>query len=121
MTAGIALSPEQERVLAYSGGELQVIACASSGKTESIFRRIPSLIAESAEAACIVAFRFTEGTAAELKERIARRVGEVMGSTYHDRLGPTFVGTIHAHCCLVLQDHVPSTRTANSPRSGPFR
>ncbi len=107
MTAGIALSPEQERVIAYRGGDLQVIACAGSGKTESISRRIASLIAEGVEPGGIVAFTFTERAADELKERITRRVGEVMGASYLDRLGPMFVGTIHAYCFRLLQDHVP--------------
>src|SRR5207249_9969429 len=86
---------------------LQVIACAGSGKTESISRRIASLIAEGAEPGSIVAFTFTERAADELKERITRRVGEAMGATYLDRLGPMFVGTIHAYCFRLLQDHVP--------------
>src|SRR2546429_1803802 len=107
MTAGIALSPEQERVIAYRGGDLQVIACAGSGKTESISRRIAALIAEGAEPASIVAFTFTERAAAELKERVARRVGERMGEAFLDRLGPMFVGTIHRHRLRLPPDHVP--------------
>src|SRR5206468_2878851 len=75
--------------------------------TESISRRIASLIAEGAEPGSIVAFTFTERAADELKERITRRVGEGMGATYLDRLGPMFVGTIHAYCFRLLQDHVP--------------
>src|SRR3989441_8804749 len=107
MTAGIALSPEQERVIAYRGGDLQVIACAGSGKTESISRRIAALIAEGAEPTSIVAFTFTERAAAELKERVVRGFGERMGEAFPDRLGPMFVGTIHGYCFRLLQDHVP--------------
>ncbi len=107
MTVGIALSPEQQRVVDHRGSDLQVIACAGSGKTESISRRIAALIAEGAEPASIVAFTFTERAAEELKARITRRVGDVMGSAFLDRLGPMFVGTIHAYCFRLLQDHVP--------------
>ena len=107
MTSPIRLSPNQQRVVDCRGSHLQVIACAGSGKTESISRRVASLIAEGADPASIVAFTFTERAAAELKERIVRRVEERMGSDFLDRLGPMFVGTIHSYCFRILQDHVP--------------
>ena len=53
------------------------------------------------------AFTFTERAAAELKDRITRRVAEVKGPDFLDRLGPMFVGTIHAYCFQILQHHVP--------------
>ncbi len=101
------LSPEQQRVVDQRGADLQIIACAGSGKTESVSRRIAALIEEGAEPASIIAFTFTERAAAELKERIVRRVAERMGADFRDRLGPMFVGTIHAYCFRLLQDHVP--------------
>lgn len=64
--AMIALSPAQQQVVVHRGSDLQVIACAGSGKTESISRRVAALIAEGAEPASIVAFTFTERAAAEL-------------------------------------------------------
>jgi DNA helicase-2/ATP-dependent DNA helicase PcrA len=103
----VALSAAQLAVVQHRGADLQVIACAGSGKTESVSRRIAALIEEGAEPASIVAFTFTERAAAELKERIVRRVAERMGAAFRDRLGPMFVGTIHAYCFRVLQDHVP--------------
>src|SRR5687768_6961526 len=98
MTVVAGLSPEQQRVVDHRGTDLQVIACAGSGKTESISRRVAALIAEGAPPASIVAFTFTERAASELKERITRRVAERMGAQFRDRLGPMFVGTIHAYC-----------------------
>ena len=59
------LSKEQKEVIAYRCGDLQVIACAGSGKTESISRRVAALINEGAEPASIVAFTFTERAAAD--------------------------------------------------------
>lgn len=47
------LTPEQEAVIAHREGDLQVIACAGSGKTESISRRIAALINEGAEPALL--------------------------------------------------------------------
>jgi len=103
----LTLSPAQQRVVDHRGTDLQVIACAGSGKTESISRRVAALIAEGAEPASIVAFTFTERAAGELKERITRRVAEQMGLAFRDRLGQMFVGTIHAYCFRILQNHVP--------------
>jgi DNA helicase II / ATP-dependent DNA helicase PcrA len=103
----IKLTSAQEKVIAHRDGHLQVIACAGSGKTESISRRIAGLIAEGTEPASIIAFTFTERAAAELKHRITKRVEEAMGNIFLDRLGPMFVGTIHGYCFRLLQDHVP--------------
>ena len=98
---------EQEKVIAHRGGHLQVIACAGAGKTEAISRRVSSLIEEGVEPAQIIAFTFTERAAASLKTRITRRIAESKGQAFLDRLGPMFVGTIHAYCLHMLQDHVP--------------
>jgi ATP-dependent DNA helicase UvrD/PcrA len=98
---------EQADVIAHRGGHLQVIACAGAGKIEAISRRVAALIDEGAEPSQIVAFTFTERAAESLKARISRRVAEVKGPAYLDRLGPMFVGTIHAYCLRLLQDHVP--------------
>jgi len=107
MPEPVILSLQQQHVVDHRGSDLQVIACAGSGKTESVSRRLASLIAEGAEPASIVAFTFTERAATELKERITCRVSERMGVAFRDRLGPMSVGTIHAYCFRVLQDHVP--------------
>jgi DNA helicase-2/ATP-dependent DNA helicase PcrA len=106
-TKPIRLSPEQQEIVDYRGGHLQVIACAGSGKTESISRRVASLIGEGVEPESIIAFTFTEKAAAELKDRIYKRVEEVKGKDFLGRLGPMFVGTIHAYCFHLLQDYVP--------------
>lgn len=103
----MALSPAQQEVVDHRGSDLQVVACAGSGKTEALSRRVSALIAEGAEPTSIVAFTFTERAAAELKERITRRVAERMGFEFRDRLGPMFVGTIHAYCFRILQGYVP--------------
>ena len=103
----ISLSPSQLDVVSHRGSPLQVIACAGSGKTESISRRIAALVAEGVEPGAIVAFTFTDRAATELKARIVRRVAEQLGEVARGRLGPMFVGTIHGYCFRLLQDHVP--------------
>jgi DNA helicase-2/ATP-dependent DNA helicase PcrA len=70
--ADCQLSLEQQRVVDYRHGQLQVIACEGSGKTESISRRVAQLVAEGAEPASIVAFTFTERAAASACLRFSR-------------------------------------------------
>ena len=101
------LSVEQQRIVDHRGGHLQVIACAGSGKTESVSRRVASIINDAVKPESIVAFTFTEKAATELKDRIYKRVAEAKGQEFLGRLGPMFVGTIHAYCFHILQDHVP--------------
>jgi DNA helicase-2/ATP-dependent DNA helicase PcrA len=91
------LSPNQEQVVKARGSALQVIACAGSGKTESISRRVSAIISEGALPESIIAFTFTEKAAVELKDRIYKRVEEVKGTDFLGRLGPMFVGTIHGY------------------------
>lgn len=101
------LSEAQKEVIAYRGGHLQVIACAGSGKTESISRRVAALINDGNPPESIIAFTFTEKAAVELKERIYSCVEEKKGRDFLGRLGPMFVGTIHGYCFRLLQDYVP--------------
>lgn len=106
-TAPFFPSAEQKQVIDHRGGHLQVIACAGAGKTEAISRRVSALIKEGVEPSQIIAFTFTERAATGLKNRITRRIAESMGVAFLDRLNPMFVGTIHAYCLHMLQDHVP--------------
>lgn len=104
---GLVPSPEQGEAIKYRKGHLQIIACAGSGKTETISRRICALIEEGVQPNQIIAFTFTERAAASLQTRIKTRVGESMGPGFLDRLGRMFIGTIHAYCLQMLQTHVP--------------
>ena len=101
------LSPAQLRAVQHRGSDLQLIACAGSGKTETVAQRVSALIEEGAAPESIVAFTFTERAALELKDRILKRVKEKKGAAFLDRLGPMYVGTIHGYCFRLLQDHVP--------------
>ncbi|MBN1827046.1 MAG: ATP-dependent helicase [Candidatus Eisenbacteria bacterium] len=103
----IKLSKQQKQVIDHRGGPVQVIACAGSGKTESVARRVAALVNEGAPPESIVAFTFTERAAAELQDRIQRRVADVRGPEYLARLAPLFVGTIHSYCFRLLQTYVP--------------
>ena len=103
------LTPSQLAAISYRGGHLQLLACAGSGKTEVVARRVADLLdprhPDALSPANIVAFTFTERAAAELKARIAHRVRETRGGVCG--LAEMFVGTTHAFCRRVLQEEVP--------------
>ena len=103
------LTASQARAIAHDGGNLQLIACAGSGKTEVVARRVVHLLTPgrpgSLVPANIVAFTFTEKAAAELKERIVTRTREALGEV--PGLAEMFVGTIHAYCLELLKSESP--------------
>ena len=86
----------QQQTIEFGVENLQLIACAGSGKTEVVARRIVRLLhvdGGSLSPRNIIAFTFTDKAAAELKERIIRRVRESLGEI--PGLPEMFVGTIH--------------------------
>ncbi|MHB0888053.1 ATP-dependent helicase [Acidithiobacillus sp.] len=85
---------------------LQIIACAGSGKTQVISQRVVNILKEKPEIhpANIIAFTYTEKAAAELKTRILRLCKEQLGDV--PGLAEMYIGTIHAWCLRALQDHV---------------
>ena len=105
------LTEAQERAVEYRGRNLQLIACAGSGKTEVIARRVAHLLTMQGDARMeprnIVAFTFTNKAAGELKERIVLRTKE-QGGTGITGLAEMYVGTIHGFCQDLLQTEVPN-------------
>lgn len=99
----------QREAIQFGRGNLQLIACAGSGKTEVVAQRIVALLSgssgEKVVPANIIAFTFTDKAAAELKERITRRCHEKLGEVHG--LAEMFVGTIHAFCLDLLKSEVP--------------
>lgn len=61
---------DTEKAVNLLKGNLQIIACAGSGKTEVVSRRIAELVKSGAVPRSIVAFTFTEKAAEELKAKI---------------------------------------------------
>jgi DNA helicase-2/ATP-dependent DNA helicase PcrA len=109
--AGMAYSftLEQQRAINHVDGNLQLIACAGSGKTEVLANRVARLLDPGASPANlprhIAAFTFTEKAAGELKERIGRRVEQHWGPLVG--MAELYVGTIHGFCLDLLQTEVP--------------
>ncbi len=91
--------------ISHQGGNLQLIACAGSGKTEVVARRVASLLKNGLAPRNIVAFTFTDKAAAELKERIITRCREELGELHG--MAEMYVGTIHAFCLDLIKTEVP--------------
>ena len=104
------LTKSQRQAIEYEGRNLQLIACAGSGKTEVVARRVAYFLThdgpERLEPRNIVAFTFTNKAAAELKERIAQRTKEASGEELLG-MAEMYVGTIHGFCQNLLQTEVP--------------
>ncbi len=100
-----ALTPSQEAAIAHPAARLQILACAGSGKTEVLARRVTRLLEEGVEPSAIVAFTFTEKAAAELKARIETRAAAA--APCFRALPPVghgmFIGTTHGWALRALQ------------------
>jgi DNA helicase-2/ATP-dependent DNA helicase PcrA len=95
----VVFTKSQLKAINHRSSNLQLIACAGSGKTEVVARHIVNLLKSGPESIApknIVAFTFTEKAAGELKERIYTRCKEELGSVVG--LAEMYVGTIHGFC-----------------------
>ena len=96
----------QQKAIEHGGNNLQLIACAGSGKTEVVARRVVHLLSvRHLKPANIVAFTFTNKAAGELKERIVTRTREALGDI--DGLAEMYVGTIHGFALDLIKSEVP--------------
>lgn len=102
---GFIPTPDQRTVIEQHEGDMQVIACAGAGKTESISRRVAEILHRGAPPESVVAFTFTDKAAVELKERITKHVRRVMGEDIMGKMGRMYVGTIHGYCYKILTEH----------------
>jgi len=90
-------------------GNLQIIACAGSGKTEFVSERIAYMIYKKvAQPDQIVAFTFTDKAAEELKFRVRSKIQKLLGK--QPDIGDMYIGTIHAFAFKVLQEYIPKYR-----------
>lgn len=100
------LTQEQFQAVNEIDHNLQIIACAGSGKTEVITRRIVNILTSKNEVAPenIVAFTFTNKAADSMKKRIDKAVKE---AGYAQNLDSMYVGTIHSFCWHLLKKYCP--------------
>lgn len=103
----ITPTPAQLDAIEHDAGNLLIVACAGSGKTETISRRIARLVDNGTPKEAIVAFTFTEHAAAELKTRIRTHLEAMVDEP---SLGDMYVGTIHSFCLRLLKELSPEYR-----------
>lgn len=103
MADKVRLTPEQQEAISEIERNLQIIACAGSGKTEVITHRIANILESKSDIKPenIVAFTFTEKAAASMKNRIAKAL-DTKASTNIDHM---YVGTIHGFCYHLLNKY----------------
>lgn len=82
---------------------LQIIACAGSGKTQVISQRIINILKNGASPSTIIAFTYTEKAAAELQARILKLCREQLPD--QTGIAEMYVGTIHSWCLKALQEY----------------
>lgn len=100
MAGSMNLTLEQQEAISEIERNLQIIACAGSGKTEVITRRIANILQSKPDVKPenIVAFTFTEKAAASMKKRI----GMALGNSTNDSIKTMYIGTIHGFCYNLL-------------------
>lgn len=105
----VSFTKAQEQSIRTIDENLQIIACAGSGKTEVVSQRVVEILRDKAGAGIeprnIVAFTFTDKAGAELKDRIVRGVREGLGEVRG--MAEMYVGTIHGYCLQLLQTFLP--------------
>ena len=89
-------------------GNLQIIACAGSGKTQTISVRIANMVLSGVPKEQILAFTFTDKAANEMKLRIRGQLDERLPD--NPELGGMYIGTIHSFCFQYLKEIKPEFR-----------
>jgi len=109
------LTPQQEEAVKNRGGKLLVSAAAGSGKTKVLVDRLLSYLTDPVEPANIDEFliiTYTKAAAAELRTKIANKLGEKILEDPNNRhlqrqmqrLYMTQISTVHSFCTEVLRE-----------------
>src|SRR3954463_3098731 len=96
----VGLNPEQRRAVVTTEGPLLIQAGAGSGKTKTLTHRIAYIIASrKATAFNILAVTFTNKAAKEMRQRVAKLLGE----NAENRGFMPYMGTFHGICVRLLR------------------
>jgi DNA helicase II / ATP-dependent DNA helicase PcrA len=96
----VGLNSEQARAVKTTDGPLLILAGAGSGKTKTLTHRIAYLIAQhKATPYNILSVTFTNKAAKEMRERVAKLLGE----NPDNRSFMPYMGTFHSICVRLLR------------------
>ena len=95
------LNKEQLEAAQTTKGALLILAGAGSGKTKVLTSRIAYMVQHGAVAGKILAVTFTNKAAREMRERLAKMVGENV-------IKYMWVGTFHSICGRILRQDIES-------------
>ena len=109
-------SDEQKKVIDSRGKDLLVSAAAGSGKTAVLIERIVSLITDKehpADLDRLLVVTFTRAAAGEMKERLSKRLEEMMEADPEDEnlrkqsvlIHNAQINTIHSFCSYVIRNY----------------
>jgi DNA helicase-2/ATP-dependent DNA helicase PcrA len=105
------LNDEQRRAVETTEGPLLIQAGAGSGKTKTLTHRIAYILAHGkAHESNILAVTFTNKAAKEMRERVAK----LLGQNADNRSFMPFMGTFHGICVRLLRQ---DGEYINVPRS----
>lgn len=105
------LNPEQKRAVETTKGPLLILAGAGSGKTKTLTHRIAYLIATKKSTPFnILAVTFTNKAAGEMRERVAK----ILGENPNNRGFMPFMGTFHSICVRMLRQDGEHLGLANN-------
>lgn len=103
------LNNEQVQAVQTTQGALLILAGAGSGKTKVLTTRIACMIQNGVKPWNILAVTFTNKAAKEMKERIAKIVGE-------DTVKYMWVGTFHGICGRILRENIENLNTSTGKK-----
>jgi DNA helicase-2/ATP-dependent DNA helicase PcrA len=92
------LNPMQRKAAETLYGPVLVLAGAGSGKTKTLTYRIANMLAHGIPSSDLFVATFTNKAAREMKERIAKAVGE-------ESAKDLWMGTFHSLCVRILRRH----------------
>ena len=112
----------QQKAIGTIGQNMQIVACAGSGKTSTMVAHILRLLQEdNINPENIVAITYTEKAAASLKQKVFDEYKKTHDSI--EGLANMYIGTIHGFCLYILQefsDEYKSFETLNDVQARLF-
>ena len=99
------LNPAQQEAVLATEGPLLIVAGAGAGKTKTLTHRIGNLIAKGVYPEAILAIKFTNKAAKEMRERCFRLLGvEPRENRWGRARGVPYIGTFHGLGMYILRE-----------------